>query len=192
VEGNQGLTLLAVCTGNVCRSPAVQALLRTHLAAEDVVVSSAGTRALVGAPVAPPMADLVRAAGGETDGIRARQLTPAMVTGADLILTLTREHRSAVLTLEPRALRRTFSLREFAALLAYDAATGPAGDAPGGVTDRLRSCIGAAAAARALRRPGPGEDDIEDPYGRELSVYRSVAAEIASAVEAIARAVAPR
>jgi protein-tyrosine phosphatase len=189
---NQGLTVLAVCTGNVCRSPAVQALLQAHLAADDVVVASAGTRALVGAPVAPPMADLVRAAGGDTDGISARQLTPAMVAGADLILTLTREHRSAVVTLDPRALQRTFTLRQFAALLADDALTGHPTDAPRGVADRLRSCIAGAVAARGVRRPAPDADDIEDPYGREAAVYRSVADEIVAAVEVIARAAASR
>jgi protein-tyrosine phosphatase len=138
------------------------------------------------------MADLVRAAGGDTDGISARQLTPAMVAGADLILTLTREHRSAVVTLDPRALQRTFTLRQFAALLADDALTGHPTDAPRGVADRLRSCIAGAVAARGVRRPAPDADDIEDPYGREAAVYRSVADEIVAAVEVIARAAASR
>jgi protein-tyrosine phosphatase len=183
VGGDRPLTVLAVCTGNVCRSPAVQALLEARLPA-DVVVSSAGTRALVGAPVAAPMAELVKAAGGDTDGIRARQLTPAMVAGADLVLALTREHRSAVLTLEPRALQRTFTLLELAALL---------GDGEGilaeqGTADRFRARIKAAAAARGGRRLPPGADDVEDPFGRELAVYRAVAAQIEAAVDTLVAA----
>mgnify|MGYP002738687724 CR=1 FL=1 len=47
--------ILTVCTGNVCRSPAAERLLE-HTLNPSVTVRSAGTRALVGEPIHPPMA----------------------------------------------------------------------------------------------------------------------------------------
>ena len=54
-------SILAVCTGNVCRSPAVERLLASKLG-PTVSVSSAGTHALVGHPISEPMAALLRTA----------------------------------------------------------------------------------------------------------------------------------
>lgn len=45
--------ILLVCTGNICRSPFMEYTLRDSLdraGVNDFVVSSAGTRAVVGAP----------------------------------------------------------------------------------------------------------------------------------------------
>jgi len=57
-------SILTVCTGNVCRSPAVERLLSTELG-PTVQVSSAGTHALVGHPISQPMAALLTASGIE-------------------------------------------------------------------------------------------------------------------------------
>ncbi|GMA87571.1 hypothetical protein GCM10025868_28210 [Angustibacter aerolatus] len=48
--------VLVVCTGNVCRSPLVERLLRQRLGTDAVDVSSAGTQALVGEPMTDPAA----------------------------------------------------------------------------------------------------------------------------------------
>ena len=52
-------TILTVCTGNLCRSPAAERLLASKLG-PTVKVSSAGTHALVGQPISEPMAALLR------------------------------------------------------------------------------------------------------------------------------------
>ena len=64
------------------------------------------------------MADLLDDAGIAARGFVAQQLTRELVRDASLVLALTRKHRSAVVRLEPAALRRTFTLRELARLLA--------------------------------------------------------------------------
>ncbi len=159
--------VLVVCTGNICRSPAVERLLATGLAGTDVEVSSAGTWAMRGHPMSPPMAELVEAAGARADGFVARQLTSALVREASLILALTREHRTAVVELEPAAVRRTFTLRELARLSsAVDLQRLPAGTAG----ERLVALLPLAAAQRAAL--GPGDDDVVDPYGGPASLYR--------------------
>src|SRR6476619_730650 len=88
-------SILTVCTGNVCRSPAVERLLARDLG-PTVGVSSAGTHALVGQPIAQPMARLLRDNGIEAQAFTARRLTETLVKDADLVLTLTRAQRGFV------------------------------------------------------------------------------------------------
>ena len=94
------MDILFVCTGNTCRSPLAEALLRQALAARgasgQVRVGSAGTGAWDGAP-ASEGAYLV---GLEHDldlsAHRARTLTRELVAGSDLILTMSRHHADRV------------------------------------------------------------------------------------------------
>ena len=115
--------ILFVCTGNVCRSPAAERLLRRVLVGGGIAglsgvdVSSAGTGALVGDPVSPPMAVLIEKAGADASNFTARQLLPALVRGADLIITMTGAHRRETVTLVPAAVQRTFVLGELAHML---------------------------------------------------------------------------
>jgi protein-tyrosine phosphatase len=74
-------SILAVCTGNVCRSPAVEGLLASRLG-PSVHVSSAGTHALVGHPISEPMAALLRDSGVEPDSFEARRLSEQMLKEA--------------------------------------------------------------------------------------------------------------
>ena len=71
-------SILAVCTGNVCRSPAVERQLINELG-KTVSVSSAGTHALLGHPISEPMAALLRDRGIEPDKFEARQLTEQLL-----------------------------------------------------------------------------------------------------------------
>lgn len=79
--------------------------------------TSAGTHALVGQPVYPPMASRLDAVGVAHNGA-ARQVDEPLLRQSDLILTMTRELRSRVVELVPAAVRRTFTLAEFAAIVA--------------------------------------------------------------------------
>ena len=81
--------VLFVCTGNVCRSPAAERLVRRGIdvavggiaGLSGVTVSSAGTWALVGEPISPPMAALIAGDGADAKGFAARQLTADIVRG---------------------------------------------------------------------------------------------------------------
>ena len=65
----------------------------------------------------PSSRELLQAAGADADGFHARDLTPALIAGADLVLTAAREHRAAAARLHPAALRRAMTLRDLADLL---------------------------------------------------------------------------
>jgi protein-tyrosine phosphatase len=174
-------SILTVCTGNVCRSPAVERLLAAELG-PTVSVASAGTHALVGHPISEPMAMLLRNRGVETLPFEARRLSEQMLREADLVLPLTRAQRSLVVELWPAAVRRTFTLREFARLMCWvDPGALPAG-AP---ADRLRAAIGLAAAERGRERTSADEDDVIDPFRLSEQVYADSFAQITSAVDVI-------
>jgi protein-tyrosine phosphatase len=147
-----------------------------------VTVSSAGTHALVGHPISDPMAALLLDSGLEPASFEARRLSEQMLKEADLILSMTRAQRGLVVELWPAAVRRTFTLREFARLLSLvDPAALPAGSP----AERLRAAIPLAAASRGRQRMSPEEDDVLDPFRLSNAVYAHAFAQITSAVEAV-------
>ena len=175
------MRLLFVCTGNRCRSPLAERLAARWAAealgslADAVTTESAGTDATAGEPMEERSALALAELGGDPRGVATRILNPSDIEGADLVLTMTRTHRRRVLELAPRAMRRTFTLTEAAALLSI---VDPAALAAAPVAERGRALATLLSRARAFRAGGP-EDDIPDPIGRPLEEHRDVAARIA-------------
>lgn len=180
------LSLLVVCTGNICRSPAGERLLAIGLeGSTDISVSSAGTGALVGHPVDTATASVMTANSVPVDGFGARQLTPPIVRDADLIFTMTAEHRAAVVRLAPASVRRVFLIKEFAQVLAEESHTWV--DLPTDPAERLAAAIPLVTAARTIRsaRLGKTDFDVTDPYRQPQPVVERVFHEISDAVSAI-------
>jgi protein-tyrosine phosphatase len=172
--------LLMVCTGNICRSPTAELYAAHHLPPERFRVHSAGTYGLEGYPIEPHAGRRLAGLGIAYDVFRARRLTEEMVRAADLVLTATRDHRSAVVTLVPTALRKTFTLREFARLVeGVDVAALPGGDP----ADRARALVAAAAGQRGRKWAPPEQDDVADPYGAGDAAYDRAAADITAALK---------
>jgi protein-tyrosine-phosphatase len=91
--------VLFVCTGNTCRSPMAEALLRQALSnrgADRITVSSAGTGAWEGAPASEGAYLVGLEHGLDLSSHRAQLLTRDMVKSADLILTMGGSHRARV------------------------------------------------------------------------------------------------
>jgi protein-tyrosine-phosphatase len=87
--------LLFVCTGNTCRSPMAEAIARRLIAdrgLSSVTVGSAGTSAWPDAPASDGALLVAMEQGMDLSQHRARQLSPELVAGADLILTMGPHH----------------------------------------------------------------------------------------------------
>lgn len=108
--------ILIVCTGNICRSPMAEALMRRQMdeSGRTVQVRSAGVGALEDQPADPPTQALMRARGIDLSAHRARQVTPALARWADLILVMESYQREALLDIDPTARGKTYLLGHWA------------------------------------------------------------------------------
>jgi protein-tyrosine phosphatase len=188
--------VLTVCTGNICRSPLAEQLLRLHLAPLEVQVTSAGTRGLRSAPMTPEalaLADQLGVPAPDSTAHRSRFLTEQHLAGPDLILTMTRDHRRQVAELAPARMRSTFTAREFARLAAdisddeiRDAAAHAPVQTPGA---RVRAAAALVASRRGMVLPPetPDDDDVIDPYGRSWKTYELSATQLTPALDEVVR-----
>jgi protein-tyrosine phosphatase len=167
--------VLVVCTGNVCRSPIAEGLLRAALEAklgdQAPSVASAGTMGWVGSGADPASVEAAAERGVDISAHRARELRSDEVLAADLVLAMARDHEDALADLAPT---RTFTLKQLVRLLEALPAPGP-GDPDAMLTARI-------ADADDLRRNGfegyPYDEDVTDPLGMPLESFRAIAWEL--------------
>jgi protein-tyrosine phosphatase len=115
------MMIVFVCTGNTCRSPMAELLMRARLAEclkckidelEDrrVVVMSAGIAAAPGCPPASEATQVMRERGLDLARHEAQPLTDQIVRHADLILTMTQSHLQSIIERWPHAADRVCML----------------------------------------------------------------------------------
>jgi protein-tyrosine phosphatase len=178
--------ILVVCSGNICRSPIAEGLLRRALerrVGDDAPhVSSAGTIAADGGPATDSSVVAARELGIDIAGHRARRLS-ASLAGADLILCMAAEHRDAIAALAPSAADRTFTLKELVRLLERAPLARDATPTP------LAARIEEAARLRATAgSPNPFDEDVVDPLGMSDDTYRAIAWELDRWIERLVAA----
>ncbi len=94
-------SVLFVCLGNICRSPAAEAVVRSL--APHWTLDSAGTgRWHIGEPPYTPMQDAARKRGIDMSDLRARQFTRADFGRFDLILCMDSDNLETVLDMQPK------------------------------------------------------------------------------------------
>lgn len=154
IERLSQMLILLVCTGNTCRSPMAEALMRKCIAEKlgppsktekdsrdntAIEVLSAGISASPGCAASPEAVEIMKQYGLDLSGHGSQPLTEKLVQHADLIYTLTSVHRHAILERWPAATGRTHCLR-------------------------------------------PDGGDVDDPIGAGIDIYRRCAAQIEQAV----------
>ena len=153
-------TVLFVCTGNTCRSPMAEGLLRKEMKQRginenQVQVMSAGIFAQNGEPATEHAVTVMRERGVSLKSHRSRRLNHAMLEKADLILTMTTDHKQALLMMDAAVAERLFTIAEF-------------------VSDPETA----------------GITDVADPFGGSPDMYRTTAEQLERMVKALAQELA--
>lgn len=162
--------ILIVCTGNLCRSPMGEGLLRTALTArgiDGVEVESAGTWGVEGESPTRLARSVMADRGVDISGQIAASLDRRQLQEADLVLVMTSVHRREVRDLAPDLAHKVVLMKELHEMAAP-------GETP---EERL-------AALLAGPRPQPRRAlDLDDPMGLPIGVYERCANEISAAVD---------
>lgn len=171
------MNILFVCTGNTCRSAMAEHIFNAMVSdTPDTIcivlpagnmetqrnpgiyltASSAGVFAYGNEPASENAVFVLREEMGIDMGThRSRPLSKEFVDSADLILTMTREHKNIILRMYPEAAAKVYTLKEYAS---------------GTPADRSIEEYNYAL-------------DITDPFGMSPGIYKKCAAEIREAVE---------
>jgi protein-tyrosine-phosphatase len=179
------IDILVVCTGNACRSPMGAVLLQHRLDERgvDARVQSAGTM-----PWSSGVTNDARAVMDEyglvVDGHGEQALTHELVEATDLVLGMTRNHVAYTVRRFPDARDRTFMVGELVRL----------GQEVGGrrAGEAIREWTARVSAARAADGVhGRSTDEVDDPAGEPIDVYRRTATLLDRSATAIVELLTP-
>jgi len=166
LSASTSFTILVVCTGNTCRSPMAEAMLRSKLmrrfekellegqtrfstqnesetAASQARgqadtqpptmfrVVSAGVAAQPGGPASDGALQVMQERGMDLDDHQSRSVSQGLLERSDLVLTMTSNHRQAILSRWPQVSSKTFCLAPTG---------GEVSDPYGGTVDAYRKC----------------------------------------------------
>ncbi|USB32893.1 low molecular weight protein arginine phosphatase [Paenibacillus sp. YPG26] len=182
------MRILFVCTGNTCRSPMAEGMLR-KLAKEhgvDVEVRSAGVSAADGVQISYHAEAVLRENQIE-DLMTSTALRAELTEWADLILTLTQGHKRQVIQYFPGTAGKTFTLKEY--VEDDEQVLADIRELDGHLAAReLQMSLGQQMSAAdsqrmiELRQRIPVYD-ISDPFGGTREDYDRTAAEIRTALD---------
>jgi protein-tyrosine phosphatase len=183
VDQSAPLSILVICTANLCRSPVAEALMRAAAARNDLPwsVASAGTHARPGLPIHPAMADVLLQRQVDVTEFVSQRLSVDLLDRADIILTATAAHRTTSARMHPRSIGRTFLLLEFAELMEHRRHAGrdlSHESAPTVLAEVRR--------LQSSRQPSPvGAYDLADPIGQPPRHYKACVDAVTLAVTKI-------
>jgi len=152
--------LLFVCTGNICRSPMAEGIMKELILDEyemgrpvsPMEVLSAGTHALDGNPASDYAVMVAGEHGIDLSGHRSRMVTEDLLDRADLVLTMEENHTRFIKCMTP-GVEHVYELKRY------------------GVDDE----------------PPEGSVDVMDPIGMDRSVYAEVFDELEKEIRRVSR-----
>lgn len=165
--------MLVLCTGNICRSPMAELLLRHAFHTYDIpaLVRSSGF-VNEGQPATPEVVELMATRGLDASTHRSTVTTAELLGWADLVIAMTTEHLKQAVLLSSDAFERTFLLKELVATIEENE---PRVD--GETVPEYLARLGDGRQKTDFLRILP-DREVADPFGRRMRVYRTTAAEL--------------
>lgn len=119
MSGNKhAYQVLFVCSGNTCRSPIAEGLLKVKLPPHlqgEVKVQSCGTLGLENQPATPNAILAAQEKGADISGHRSQGISEKLVAESDIIFCMAQEHKNFILHHYPAYRDNVFLLRDFGA-----------------------------------------------------------------------------
>ena len=112
----ENFRILFVCTGNTCRSPMAEGILRKMLKENEIdyiQVSSAGTDSWGSCPASLSALEIAKSTGIDLASHSSRKLTQEMLKQADLILAMSKNHLDHIQKLNQDSADKSFLLKAF-------------------------------------------------------------------------------
>lgn len=153
-----GKQIIFVCTGNTCRSPMAEMLLKAALdiaKLKGFAVSSAGIAAQKGDVINPKSAQVLAEHGLEATDFSSTLLTGKMLKEAFAVICMTERHKDILLDMRWQALRKANEIGE----------------------EEIENNIYSFADLTGY--------EVPDPYGRDIDCYRYVYALLASGMGSV-------
>ena len=164
--------ILFVCTANICRSPAAEALARARFGGGEHRFASAGFL-FEGRPAEPDMVRALQAAGVDANDHVSRIIGPSYAQEADLILTMESKHVQDIGVMSAEMFARTLPLTEAAQRLS-------------GRRIPVATLVAELEGRDAMSYFDSGWD-VEDPYKRSKRKYRKAVEQISGLVDTVLR-----
>jgi protein-tyrosine phosphatase len=149
--------IVFVCTGNAARSVMAGAMWRQL--APDWTVTTAGTHVIEGQPMSWRTQEAMARLGFAANGHRSRQLKPADLTSADLVVCFEIWHIEYIRRTHPDAADRTATLKRWCAVLA-------------GTSGPVVGRVATAGVAGVKLEPW---EEVDDPAGGDVEVVAACA-----------------
>jgi len=106
-------SILFLCTGNCCRSPMAEGILKHLLKNLDIIVHSAGTYAIEDFPPSETSVAIMKENGIDISQHKARSLTEKMLKETDLVLAMASEHVDYIREFYPKYFDKVYLLKKF-------------------------------------------------------------------------------
>ena len=177
------MKILFVCTGNLCRSPMAEGLMRYLLqerGCSDVEVASVGTWAYHGSPATTEAIETLRKRGVDLEAHRSRPAEVAQLNDADVVVAMTSVHVREIASLAPEAINKVVLMKELKEIEPDEL---PDGAAP---AERVGALL------RGRRPKSRRSLDVDDPMGLPTAAYERALREIEEGLEVLAAAVCDR